>query len=390
MNKNKFWIILFLFACFKGVYAQTTNRFLATSSASEVLSPIDGRSGAMGETGVSTAVDVAAPFQNMAKLPFHVKKMGLGVHFSPWLLNFGGGYRAGLSFFGSPTDRISFGVTLQDFLSGKVDYTDDNGNSLGFTAMPNTLMASAGVAFLVIPNLSVGLTLKYINSILTAGGPASVPGYTYNFKPGHAFATDVSLFYSSLTKDEILSGVGDDTYQHFMVGLVLANLGTKISYGSGNSYFLPAQIGLGGTFSKLITSNFIFTATLEAYKSLVPVATLGTEQAVFRQSVFNSWLNSFSGNSIQDWRFAVGVEAAVMGFLAIRLGYTYNLLGINGLAKGNTNYITTGLGLKFNNYGLNVSYALPNFFGKNVLPQALGNTIRISFIVDFIGIWDTQ
>ncbi|MGL6021938.1 MAG: hypothetical protein ACRC0A_02375, partial [Chitinophagaceae bacterium] len=136
MKKNQISFIALCFLCIQCVTYAQGNLVLSSTSASEVLSPIDARSGAMGETGVSTAVDVSAPFQNIAKLPFHIRKMGLGVHFSPWLLNYGGGYRAGLSFFGSPTERLSFGITAQDFLSGKVDYTDTEGNALGFSAMP--------------------------------------------------------------------------------------------------------------------------------------------------------------------------------------------------------------------------------------------------------------
>ncbi|MFN5402184.1 MAG: hypothetical protein ACK5AS_08725, partial [Bacteroidota bacterium] len=60
--------------------------------------------------------------------------------------------------------------------------------------------------------------------------------------------------------------------------------------------------------------------------------------------------------------------------LAIRAGY-FN----ESRFKGNRRYLTAGLGIKYNVFGLNFSYLIPTSNQRN----PLDNTLRFSLVFDF-------
>ena len=63
-----------------------------------------------------------------------------------------------------------------------------------------------------------------------------------------------------------------------------------------------------------------------------------------------------------------------MLFRSIRAGY-FN----EHATKGNRKYLTAGIGIKYNVFGLNFSYLIPTSNQKN----PLDNTLRFSLIFDF-------
>jgi len=72
--------------------------------------------------------------------------------------------------------------------------------------------------------------------------------------------------------------------------------------------------------------------------------------------------------------YSVGVEYWYDKQFAVRAGYFHE-----NATKGNRKYFTVGLGLKYNVFGLNISYLVPTTNQRN----PLDNTLRFSLLFDF-------
>jgi hypothetical protein len=86
----------------------------------------------------------------------------------------------------------------------------------------------------------------------------------------------------------------------------------------------------------------------------------------YQQSTVSSWFKSFGNHTAQ---LAFGAEYNYSNQLFIRAGY-YN----EDANQGGRKYFTTGLGLAYDNVGLNVSYIIPS--GSSITPNPLSNTLR--------------
>ena len=98
------------------------------------------------------------------------------------------------------------------------------------------------------------------------------------------------------------------------------------------------------------------------------------------QSSFGGLLSSFSdapGGGSEEFRelmFSLGVEYWYDNQFALRLGYY-----TEHETKGNRKFFTVGLGMKYNVFGLNISYLVPTTQQRN----PLDNTLRFSLLFDF-------
>ncbi|MEI7802887.1 MAG: PorV/PorQ family protein, partial [Bacteroidota bacterium] len=72
--------------------------------------------------------------------------------------------------------------------------------------------------------------------------------------------------------------------------------------------------------------------------------------------------------------FSAGTEYWYKNQFAVRAGY-FN----EHSTKGNRKYITAGVGIKYNVFGLNFSYLIPTSGQKN----PLDNTLRFSLLFEF-------
>jgi hypothetical protein len=77
---------------------------------------------------------------------------------------------------------------------------------------------------------------------------------------------------------------------------------------------------------------------------------------------------------LQEYTFGLGVEYWYDKQFAARLGYYYE----NPL-KGNRRFFTVGAGIKYNIFGINLSYLVPT----SNIPNPLDNTLRFSLLFDF-------
>jgi hypothetical protein len=102
------------------------------------------------------------------------------------------------------------------------------------------------------------------------------------------------------------------------------------------------------------------------------------------KSVISSWFSSFGdapggfSEELKEFQVSVGGEYWYNNQFALRLGYFYE-----DKTKGNRRYLTTGVGVKYNIFGLNFSYLVPTGSGVNRNP--LSNTLRFSVVFDLDG-----
>ncbi|MGZ5247442.1 MAG: PorV/PorQ family protein, partial [Flavitalea sp.] len=98
-------------------------------------------------------------------------------------------------------------------------------------------------------------------------------------------------------------------------------------------------------------------------------------------SVVNSWFKSFGdapgggSEELNEVQASLGAEYNYNNQFFARAGYFYE-----NKTKGNRQYFTVGVGVKYNVFGLNFSYLVPSGSGVNRNP--LSNTIRFGLILD--------
>jgi long-subunit fatty acid transport protein len=93
----------------------------------------------------------------------------------------------------------------------------------------------------------------------------------------------------------------------------------------------------------------------------------------------SSILSSFADaptfkEELREWTYGIGGEYWYDKQFAVRAGY-FN----EHKLKGGRKYVTLGLGLKYNIFGLNFSYLVPVTSQRN----PLDNTLRFSLLFDF-------
>jgi hypothetical protein len=339
------------------------------------ISP-DARAGGMGDLGIATSPDASSAFWNLAKTPFNTNTGGVAITYTPWLKDLGLNdvYLISGSGFYKLDDDQAISASLRYFSLGNIEFTDALGNSLT-SFRPREFSFDAGYSRKLSKKLSIGIALRYINSNLANG---TLNGVSY--KAGSAVAGDITLFHSGLKADG--SGLN--------YGITLTNLGSKISYTSDATQkdYIPADLGLGIAYTKVIDEANKITFGLDIHKLLVPTPPSlfdSTGLSNYRsQGVVGSWFKSFGdapggfSEEVKEIQASLGAEYWYNDQFAFRAGYFYE-----NPAKGNRKYFTLGAGLKYNNFGLNFSYLLPSGNGTNRNP--LSNTLRFGLFFDFAG-----
>jgi opacity protein-like surface antigen len=336
----------------------------------------DARSGGMGDVGMAISTDANAMHFNASKLAFAENDVSISATYTPWLraLDLQDVYLAYLSGY-KKIDKISaVGLSLRYFSLGSIQFTDSNGSSLGNTR-PNEFEIAGAYARQLSKNMSLGVSLKFIYSRLANG-----PYNGINISPGVAGAGDVSFTYKS---DE---GIFNQAGSQLTFGAAVTNLGTKISYtDDGNSEFIPTNLGLGLAYEYAIDDFNSIVFAVDFNKLLTPTPdTLDTDgdgildykQAGVATGLFSSFNDAPGGFSeeLNEFAFSAGIEYWYDKQFAIRAGYFYE-----HPTKGARKYISVGLGLKYNIFGLNFSYLVPTSNRTN----PLDNTLRFSLVFDF-------
>lgn len=329
----------------------------------------DARSGAMGDLGIALTPDANAVYWNTAKLPFAENELGVSVTYTPWLRELVNDiFLADLSAYYRLDDQQAITSSLRYFSLGEIQFTNAQGQFIQ-NFNPNEYAFNVGYARKLSENFSMGLNLNYIYSNLAKG--QQLNGTT--IKAGTAASGDISVFYSKPIKGNNSNGLWN-------WGITVSNIGSKITYtqSADTKDFIPTNLGLGTGYTFIFDQYNRFTIIGELNKLLVPTpdsaGTFRTKSVP--EGVFGSF-NDAPGGMSEEFRelmYSVGAEYWYKNLFAIRGGY-FN----EHKTKGNRKYLTAGLGIKYNVFGLNFSYLIPTSGQKN----PLDNTLRFSLMFDF-------
>ena len=350
----------------------------------------DARAGAMGDCGVASSPDAASIHWNPGKLAFVENDMGFAVSYTPWLrklvpdINLA--YLSGYGRFGKKKLQ-TIGGSLRYFSLGDITFTDNVGNVIG-NFRPNEFALDLAYSRKLSDFISMGIALRYVNSNLTGG--ISVEGAAT--KAANAVAGDVGLY---ITKPNIKIG---DMKSDFAFGLVISNIGNKVSYtNTSEKDFIPINLRLGPSYKINFDEFNSLAVMVDINKLLVPTPpTLARDSSGnpipdgngYYQidkgknpnvSVPAGIIQSFGdapGGAAEEFReltYSIGMEYWYNKMFAVRAGY-FN----EHASKGNRKYFTLGAGIRYNVFGLDFAYLVPT-----QQRHPLENTLRFTLTFDF-------
>ncbi len=354
--------------------AQSSKFNVVTSAVPFLRISPDIRGAGMGDAGIATSADANSGYFNIAKLPFATSKSGVGLSYTPWLRDLGVSdvYIAALNGYYKLDDESAVSGSIRYFSLGSIQFTDDNGIDL-LTYRPREMAIDAAYSRKLSAKNSIGIGVRFINSNL-AGNVGSV-----TYKKASTVAGDLHFFHNGAKEN----GEG------FNWGVALSNLGGKISYttDANQKDFIPANLGIGGAYTKVFDEDNKITFALDLNKLMVPTpgdTSAGALQKYHSQGVVSSWFKSFGdapdgiSEEIQEVNASLGFEYWYNNQFAFRAGYFYE-----NPTKGNRKYLSVGAGLKYNVFGLNFAYIFPSGSGTSRNP--LSNTYRFGLVFDFDG-----
>jgi len=343
----------------------------------------DARSGAMGDVAIALSPDANAMHANASKLAFAEQDFSISATYTPWLqaLQLQDVYLAYLSGYKKLSDLEAIGISLRYFSLGSISFTDQNGQPLG-TGKPNEFELKGSYARKLSDNFSAAIGAKLVYSNLAAG--QRVNGTGEEIEAGIGGAADISFTYEK----ESDSGT-------FRAGLAATNIGSKITYtNSVRKDFLPANLGLGAAYEFELDNYNTITIAADINKALVPSPCLDNPSITGNEcdtdgdgfndykdlspirGVFSSFGDAPGGASeeFREIYYSVGAEYWYDEQFSIRTGYYFE-----DQSKGARQYLTVGLGLRYNIFGLNFSYLVPTTNQRN----PLDNTLRFSLLFNF-------
>ncbi|PJJ47829.1 hypothetical protein CLV45_4967 [Hymenobacter chitinivorans DSM 11115] len=357
--------------------AQSSPNTITTAVPILTLSP-DARSAALGEAGVAISPDANASYHNAGKLGFVTSKYGVSPSYSPWLRNvtddMGLAYLSG---FGKIGQRSAISASLMYFDLGTISFRDEKNNPKG-DFNPKEYAVSVSYGQKLSENFGVGITARYIRSNLT--------GETISGKPGNAAAVDLGAYY---TKD---LSIGPSDY-NLGLGATISNIGNKMTYTNPlQADFLPTTLKLGTAITRELDAYNKITLTVDASKLLVPTPyymegdTVGfgktikaKNEEIRAKGIVSGIVGSFSdapggfSEELKEINISAGLEYWYNDLLAARVGYFYE-----NPVKGDRQYLSFGLGVRYQVFGVDGTYLVPN---QRANP--LAQTIRVSLHFNF-------
>ncbi len=351
----------------------------------------DSRAGAMGDGGVASPADVYSQHWNSAKYAFTNKPYALGISYTPWLQQLVPDINlAYLSGYYKFDEKQVFGASLRYFSLGEINFTDNTGASTG-TGNPNELALDFSYNRKLSDNFAIGTAFRFINSDLASGQLAQAG---QSVRPGRSVAVDISTYY--VKPDVRINGKKTD----LAWGLNISNIGAKMNYtNSADRYFIPTNLRLGGAGTMKLDNFNTLTVFVEANKLLVPTtpvyqrdSTGAIEYGADNEpiilagknpnvsvpaGIFQSFNDAPLGmkEELREIYYSAGLEYWYDNQFALRGGYFYE-----HPTKGNRRYFTVGAGIKYNIFGLDLSYLVPL-----TQQNPLQNTLRFSLTFNFEG-----
>lgn len=361
-TKKSLPFLVFLSLVFSGAFAQTGADITTITTAVPILtvSP-DARSAGMGDAGVAISPDANTAHWNPAKLGFVTNDMSVGLSYSPWLRNIINDMSLTyLSGYKRVSQRGAFSASLLYFDLGDIQFTDELGNPLNIHN-PKEYTFDLGYGQQLSNTLSVGVGARFIHSNLSAGVSDS--------RPGNSAAVDIGVYYTN----DLTIGARD---YNLAFGGNISNIGAKIAYTNADQKdFLPTNLRLGTAFTMNLDPYNKITLAIDGNKLLVPspdstnIGNISVPRAIF--SSFGDAPNGFS-EEMQEISLSTGLEYWYNDVFAARAGYFYESPN-----KGDRHYLSMGLGMRYQKFGIDVAYLVPN--SRN---NPLANTLRFTLVLN--------
>lgn len=377
-----------------------------TTAVPFLLIAPDTRAGGMGDAGVATTPDASSMHWNPAKYSFIDNEVGVSISYTPWLRQLVSDMNlAYLSGYSRIDDVNVISASLLYFDLGSIRFTTID-NQLIRDFNPHEFAIDFGYSRLLSEKFSGAVAMRYIYSNLTGGVATTGGDETY---PGMSVAADVAFYYYDNQRE--FRG----RPATFMWGLNISNIGSKITYTTGEYRdFIPTNFrtGVGYKFDVDDFNTFLFTVDFN--KLLVPTppvyhqsgdtlpnGNIVTESDEIIQygrdpnisvpaALFSSWVDApgmatpFIRNGqpspfleeLAEFNISLGVEYWYDKQFALRMGYFHE-----HEYKGNRKYFTFGAGLKMNVFGLDFSFLVPT-----TQRNPLQNTMRFTLTFDIAGL----
>lgn len=365
------------------ILGQDSDRRVITTAVPFLAISPDSRASGMGDVGAATTPDANATHWNPAKLAYLEPSFGISASFTPWLSKVVNDMSISyLSAYKKINQQQALGLSMRYFDLGDIQLTDRQGNLLNLVS-PREFSLAATFALQLGENLSAGLTGRFIHSNLLSN-TASTSGT--EGQAGISGAADVGIYY---TKDIVFNG----NEGNWSFGANISNIGAKITYlDERQADFIPTNLKVGGAFTTYLDPYNKLTFALDFNKLLVPTPPIylrdddnrivydaNNDPIIDRgrdpnrgllSGMFGSFGDAPDGFSeeLQEVMISAGVEYWYNELFAVRTGYFYEHEN-----KGNRKYFTAGLGLRYQVFGVDFAYLLPQ--DQN---HPLQETLRIS------------
>ena len=375
------------------ILGQKLNPNVITTAVPFVSISPDARGGSMGDCGVASEADVYSMHYNPAKYTFMDQKMSIGLGYSPWLRNLVPDMNlAYLAFATKLNSESALGATLRYFSCGDITFTNEQGQTLG-DYRPNEWALDVTYSRMLTDYLSGAVAGRFIYSNLTQG-------ITEGSSVGWSVAADVAVYYKRPV--EWFKDMDAD----FSWGVCVNNIGSKVSYDftTLDKDFIPTTLRFGPSLKMELDEYNSLAFMFDVTKLLVPTPPTyypGTDSLVYGmsdnvsvpvgiiQSFFDAPGYSFNDQGekvgkgpfyeeLCEYNIGVGAEYWYNNVFAVRAGY-FNETAL----KGNRKYVTLGAALKYNVFGLDVSYLIP--VNGTVGTNPLENTLRFNLTYDLAG-----
>lgn len=341
----------------------SSNRVITTAVPFLTITP-DARAAGMGDTGVATSADVNSAYWNAAKLVFIDDQLGYGVSgsYTPWLgkiindmsvFYLSGFYRIGRE------QKVA--ASMKYFDLGEIQFKGVNNEDLG-RFNPREFAFDLTYSRMLTEELSLGGALRYIHSNLTG----ALSTGNIDARPGNTLAVDLGFYYNK----PFVS-----TNSTLALGAAITNLGAKISYSDANNRdFIPTNLRWGGAYTIELDAKNKLTFALDFNKLLVPSPPRDNSTPLL-SGIFGSFTDATGGFSeeIQEIMISGGTEYWYNNTFAGRIGYFYEAFN-----KGNRQYLTGGVGFRYQKFGIDVAYIVPTNKRENALAETLRFTVMMN------------
>lgn len=364
------------------IIGQEGSRVITTAVPFLSIAP-DARGGALGDIGTSLSSDINGLHYNVGRLAHIENKFGFAYSLTPWLSNLVNDmYLNYLAGYTKLKKEQTIGFAIRYFDLGDMTFTDENGQTIT-DFNPNEFSIEGGYSQKLSERSSLGIALQFVYSNLTGN---AFTGGGVQSRPGMSFGGDIGWYW--LDKNKTFFG----NPGKLAFGVSITDIGSKMTYSDDqNKQFIPTTLRGSGaiTFDLDMYNNLTFS--LELSKLMVPTPPVygqdstGTRFIVegkdpnrgLISGMFGSFADAPGGfqEEMQEIMIGTGLEYWYNNVFAARLGYYWEHQN-----KGGRQFLTAGLGLRYNVFGIDFAYLVP--FERN---HPLAETLRFTLLFNFDG-----